>query len=170
MYYASQCLKHGNGNHDHRQVRNFQPINLLNSFYKLLAKVIACRMEAIMNYIVSPSQCAFVRGRQMLDCSLVANEWIDHWARTKREGIICHIEMEKGYDHVNWSFLDWVLDQMGFGSKWRFWIRIHLNSGSYSLLVNGTSTGINRGQWGIQQGDPISPFCSTSLWRSSALW
>lgn len=39
----------------------------------------------------------------MLDCNLVANECIDYWAKTKKEGLVCYVDMEKVYDHVNWG-------------------------------------------------------------------
>lgn len=47
------------------------------------------------------------------------------------------MDMEKAYDHVNWGYVDWVLDQMGFGGKWRNWMKICISSPSFSILVNG---------------------------------
>lgn len=92
------------------------------------------------------------------DCSLIANECIDYWMKNKIGGLICHIDMEKAYDYVNWGFLDWALMQMGFERKWRFWVRVCITSASYSLLVNGTCTSLERGQRGLRQGDSIFPF------------
>lgn len=139
-------------------IRDYWPISLLNSFYKLLSKVLALRMEEVMGFIISPTQCAFVKGRQLLDCSLIANESIDFWLKSNFGGLVCHVDMGKAYDHVNWGFLDWALKQMGFGKKLRFWVRVCISLASYSLLVNGTSTGLEKGQRGLRQGDPISPF------------
>lgn len=58
-------------------IRDYRPISLLNNFYKLLSKVLTLRMEEVMSFIISPGQCAFVKGCQLLDCSLIANECID---------------------------------------------------------------------------------------------
>lgn len=44
-------------------IRYYHLINLLNSFYKLLYKVLAMKMEAVMNFIISPTQGAFVKRR-----------------------------------------------------------------------------------------------------------
>lgn len=47
---------------------------------------------------------------------------------------------------------------MGFGDKWRFWISICISSTSFSILLNGMSYGFLKGQRGLRQGGPLSPF------------
>lgn len=66
--------------------------------------------------------------------------------------------MEKAYNHVNWAFLDWVMDQMGFGYKWGFWIHVCISSASFSMLINGTPGQMFKGERGLRQGDPLSSF------------
>lgn len=50
-----------------------------------------------------------------MDCSLIANECIDSRSKEGKAGVICKIDMEKAYDHVNWKFLDRILQKMRFG-------------------------------------------------------
>ncbi|KAL6326994.1 hypothetical protein AAG906_012678 [Vitis piasezkii] len=99
-------------------LRDFRPISLLGGLYKLLAKVLANRLKKVVGKVVSTSQNAFVKGRQILDASLIANEVIDTWHKQKEKGIICKLDIEKAYDSINWKFLVKVLQKMGFGSKW----------------------------------------------------
>ncbi|XP_023729370.1 uncharacterized protein LOC111877058 [Lactuca sativa] len=47
---------------------------------------------------------------------------------------------------------------MGFGGKWRMWIRGCRNSAKASVLVNGNPTDEFSTSKGVRQGDPYSPF------------
>lgn len=58
-----------------------------------------------MHIVVSYSQCAFFRRRQIIDGILVANEMVDGRKKSKRSGVACKIDMEKAYDKVDWDFV-----------------------------------------------------------------
>lgn len=47
---------------------------------------------------------AFLKGRQIMDAALLANELVDSRESQKTPRILCKLDIEKAYDHVNWSF------------------------------------------------------------------
>ena len=99
-----------------------------------------------------------MEGRQILDALLIANEAIDSMQKSGGGGILCKLDIKKAYDHVNWSFLLWLLEMMGFGAKWISWIQWCIGTVSFSILINGTPSGFFQSSRGLRQGDPLSPY------------
>ena len=93
--------------------RDFKLINLVGGLYKLLEKVLANRLKKV----VSSTQNAFIERRQILGTALIANEAIDFMLKRNESGMLCKLDLEKVYDHVNWNFLMLVMQRMGFGEK-----------------------------------------------------
>lgn len=48
-------------------VKDYRPIRLITSIYKIITKVLAKRLKLVMPSIVCFSQCAFLGGRQITD-------------------------------------------------------------------------------------------------------
>ena len=138
-------------------LKDFRSINLVGSLYKLIVKVLANRLKRVMSGLVNKARNAFVGGKQILDASLIANEVIDSMRKRKEKGILCKLDIEKAYDHINWSFLLRVLQKIGFGWKWVRWIKWCITTASFSMMVNGSPTGFFNSSRGLRLGDPLSP-------------
>jgi hypothetical protein len=137
-------------------MKDFWPVSLVGGMYKILSKVLASRLKTVLGKVISKSQNAFIGGCQILDSVLIANECLDSRMRSGATCVICKLDLEKAYEHVNWEFLLYLLHQSGFGERWRAWIEWCISSVRFSILVNGTPEGFFYSSWGIWQGDPLS--------------
>ncbi|CAL0304706.1 unnamed protein product [Lupinus luteus] len=137
----------------------FRPISLVGCIYKIISKLLAGRLKKVLHLIISDSQSAFMKWRYIMDGVLIANEIIEQAKKSNADDcFIFKVNFEKAYDSVNWSFLLYMMERMGFCCRWRNWIKACLQSNSVSILVNGSPTtefGMCRG---LRQGDSIAPF------------
>lgn len=123
-----------------------------------MAKVLSERLKVVLTSTIAANQSAFVRGRQILDPILIANEVLDYWKTNKQKGIIIKLDVEKAFDKLNWDFLLSLLRQKAFNSIWIEWIRACIIIVSYSILLNAKPRGYIKASRGIRPGDPLSPF------------
>nr|GFC46775.1 RNA-directed DNA polymerase, eukaryota, reverse transcriptase zinc-binding domain protein [Tanacetum cinerariifolium] len=99
-------------------VKDFRPISLIGSIYKIIAKILSNRLVNVLGDIVNEVQSAFIAGRQMLDGPFILNEVLQWCSKKKRKSLIFKVDFEKAFDSVRWDFLDDVLKKFDFGDKW----------------------------------------------------
>ena len=91
------------------EVKDFRPISLVGEIYKIMSKMLANWLCRVTHGLISDSQNAFVKGRQILDSILIASECIDSRLKSGIPGVLCKLDVEKVYDHMSWNFVMYML-------------------------------------------------------------
>ena len=124
--------------------KDLRPIALCNVLYKIIAKVLANRLQKILPQIISEEQSAFVPGRNITDNVLVAFE-ILHYMKRKHSGqdgvVALKLDISKAYDRVSWDYLRYRMRAMGFSDKWIKWVMLCVTTVSYTISFQGSMIG-----------------------------
>lgn len=156
--------------HNPTNLSNFSPISLCSVLYKLMAKVLANRLQLIIGKCIDPTQCTFIPNRLITNNVFVTYELL-HGFRNRRVGkrgdMALKLDMSKTYDRVEWPFLEAMLLKLGFASTLVQLIMQCITTTSYSVVVNGHRGNSFKPSRGFRQGDSLSPFlfviCSEGL-------
>lgn len=80
-------------------LRNFRPIGLSNTMYKLVTNIIFNRIKSFLHNIIGPSHASFLSNRRAADNSIVVQEYITHFEKIKgnNANMILNIDLEKAF-------------------------------------------------------------------------
>jgi hypothetical protein len=90
---------------------------LLNVSFKIFIKVATNRLTTIAQKIISPTQTAFLSGRNIMEGAVILHGTLHELHSKKQDGIIFKIDFEKAYDNVRWYFLQQTPRMKGFSQK-----------------------------------------------------
>ena len=142
---------------DRRLVKNWRPISLLNTDYKLASKVITERLKRVMQSIVHKDQTCGVVGRSIFSNLQLIRDMLDMIDKTNETGILVTLDQEKAFDRVDHDFLMRVLLKFGFGPSFRGWVSLFYKNVFSRIICDGSlSAPVFLGR-GVRQGCPLSP-------------
>ena len=77
---------------------------------------------------------------------------------TKIPGVLLAIDFRKAFDTLEWTLIQYGLQNFNFGAGIRRWVEILYNDVESTTLNNGFATNWIKPTKGVRQGCPLSPF------------
>lgn len=136
---------------------SYRPISLLNVDSKILAKMLALRLERILPLLISEDQTGFIKNRQLSsNIRRLLNILYDP-TPPKGTEVLISLDAEKAFDPVEWDYLFYTLKRFGFGDKFIHWIKILYSLPMAAVRTNNNLSPFFDLQRGTRQGCPLSP-------------
>lgn len=142
---------------DKAVLNNFRPITMLNSDFKILAKILANRLKDILPKLIETNQAYAVKGRDITDTINNVRDMISYTEAEKKSGYVISLDLEKAFDRVEHEFLFDILKKIGFGENFIKWIKVLYKGAMSKIKCNGFLTNAFKITRSIRQGCPLSP-------------
>jgi hypothetical protein len=110
-------------NDEATSITDFRPVSLQHSIPKLMAKVLANRLQPRMKHLVDEMQSGFIKDRSIVKNFATAIEMIQCINMLKRPVIVLKLDFQKAFDSVHWDAIFETLSARGFRERWIWWVR-----------------------------------------------
>ena len=138
------------------RIKNWRPISLLTTDYKLITKCLAKRILKVIDKLISSDQTGYLKGRYVGENIRTVHDVITYLHERNLSGMLLLIDFEKAFDTVKWSAIDKTLSFFNFGQSFRNWIKIIYHNVQSAVLNNGYISKFFEPTKGVRQGCPLS--------------
>ena len=139
-------------------LKNWRPITLLDTVYKIASGSIANRIKPNLDSLIDKDQTGFIQGRYMGENTRLLYDLIHHTEQKEIPGLLLLIDFEKAFDSLSWSFIRKALKFLNFGESFRRWIDVFYKGISSAVIQCGHLSSWFQIGRGCRQGDPLSPY------------
>ena len=167
-----QCIKNGRLNASARRgiinllprkgkqetlIQSWRPITLLGYDYKILAKLLANRMDEVMSDLIGPQQFGFMKNRSIHQNIRRTMEVILYMKRTEQPGLIVQIDFQKCFDRIEYCAIKGSMEYFNFHPKFIEMAFLLYNDFKVYMQNNGYTSKYIRKTRSVNQGCPLSP-------------
>ena len=135
---------------------DFRPITLLNTDYKIMARIIAYRLRPMIEELLHPSQFCGVPGRTIFEAMANVREAIAQ-AEVKRVPLcVLSLDFQEAFDRISHQYLFTFLRSYGFSDWFVERIKCMHEEAASSIQINGHVSGPIPIHSSVRQGCPMS--------------
>lgn len=138
-------------------VRAYRPISLTNTDYKIYTKVLAQRLQNVIQQLVGPHQTCGIRGRSIVTNIHVARTILESCDAFSDRVALLQLDLEKAFDRVSHETLFLVLEHANIGSVLLQGVKMCYDGVSTKLIVNKQPTAMIEVKSALRQGCALSP-------------
>lgn len=135
---------------------SYRPLSLINTDVKILAKLLATRLQPLLPMVILPDQSGFVPGRSTAH-NLRTILSLMHYLDPNLPALAALLDATKAFDSLEWGFLFPLLTRMGFGPFFIQQLKLLYTSITARVQVNGLISDSFQITRGTRQGCPLSP-------------
>ncbi|KAJ1128267.1 hypothetical protein NDU88_006646 [Pleurodeles waltl] len=135
---------------------SYRPLLMINIDNKILAKMIAARLQPLMTRLVLPDQSGFIPGRSTAH-NLRTFFAVAGSVSADEVAAAVFLDATKAFDSLLWQYLFALLERVGMSRRFVNWIRLLYSQPVARLRMNGCVSepfAVARGTW---QACPLSP-------------
>jgi len=141
-----------------KYIKNWRPITLLNTDYKILTKYITEFLKTHLVDIIHSNQKGFLKGRFIGENIANAMSMIDYAELNNIDLTLVFLDYQKAFDSVELHMINKCLKSFGFGPNLMKWIDCIYKNNKSCIINNGHISEFFSLERGLRQGCPLSPY------------
>lgn len=132
-------------------IKDFRPISCCNTLYKTIFKLLVSRIKPLLTKIILPNQSAFIKGRLLLENTLLASEMVHRCHKDKGpRRLTIKVDITKAFDTLRWDFILHCLAALNIPCLYIQWIKECITTPSFAVGINGSIHGFFKSSRGLR--------------------
>jgi len=135
---------------------DFRPITLLNTDYKIMARIITDRLRPMMEELLHPRQYCGIPGMTIFETMATVREAIAQAEVTRVPLCVLSLDIQEAFDRISHQYLFIILRSYGFSDYFVERIKCMYEEATSSVQINGHVSGPIPIHSSVRQGCPMS--------------
>jgi len=148
-------------NKNSKHMKDYRPISLLNTDYKIITKTLAEKIKKFLPELIHPDQTCAIKDRYIEQNTHLIRDIIGYTNNIQSKTYILSIDQEKAFDRLAHSYIHNTLKIANIGNYFRNWVKILYKNPESSVIVNQNLSESFKIGRSVRQGCPLSAILYT---------